>query len=99
MEGFEKKVLEGLDLNHWKPWIVIVEALDPVDNLPIYFEWEPILCSGGYDFVYFDELNRFYLSAEKKELAEKLSVPPNVFDNFISIHYKNALDTIEFLQK
>jgi hypothetical protein len=36
--------------------------------------------SAGYEFVYFDGLNRFYVAAEHPELKAAFATPPNVFD-------------------
>jgi len=36
----------------------------------------------GYDFVYFDGLNRFYVAHDHPELCPSLALPPNIFDNF-----------------
>ena len=37
----------------------------------------------GYSYVYFDGLNRFYVSPEHSELTEAFDAPPNVFDGFV----------------
>lgn len=82
VEGAEREVLQGLDLNKLRPWIILVEATLP--NLPTgnHDAWEPILLGGRYEFAYFDGLNRFYLAKEHEELADHFKVPPNFFDDF-----------------
>jgi len=85
VEGAEKLVLDGLDLQKFRPWIILVEATKPVSGEPNHQEWEPELLSRGYDFVYFDGLNRFYVSDNHPELCSSLALPPNVFDNFVQI--------------
>ena len=83
VEGFEEKVLRGWDSQTLRPWIIVVEATIP--NLPDTDcgSWDPILSAAEYQFVYFDGLNRFYVSKEHAELAEAFSSPPNVFDDVV----------------
>jgi FkbM family methyltransferase len=83
VEGAEKLVLAGLDLAEFRPWVILVEATKPLSADPSHDDWEFGLLSQGYDFVYFDGLNRFYLSHDHSELRAKLALPPNVFDNFV----------------
>ena len=83
-EGAERAVLEGADFTRWRPWVVLVEALDPCTLQPNYAAWEDLLLAAGYRFVWFDALNRFYVAEEHHErLAPRVALPPNVFDNFV----------------
>jgi FkbM family methyltransferase len=83
VEGAEGDVLAGADFQRFRPWIVLVEATLPNSQEESYADWEPMLTSQGYGFVWFDGLNRFYLADEKKhELAAYFRVQPNVFDGF-----------------
>jgi len=56
-----------------------------VPNLPEpnHEEWEATLLSYGYSFVYFDGLNRFYVSDEHAELTRHFGPGPNCFDRFV----------------
>ena len=83
VEGAEKNVLQGLDLSRWRPWIIVMESTKPNSSEVNYEAWEDLILTAGYDMVYFDGLNRFYVAHEHSVLAEKLRLPPNVFDNFI----------------
>lgn len=82
VEGFEAEVLKGISLERVRPWIIVVEATEPLTPKPTWAEWEHLLTDRSYSFVYFDGLNRFYVSAEKGELKDSFGVPPNVFDDF-----------------
>lgn len=77
VEGFEMQVLEGMDFQRWRPWIVLLES--PFNRIP---EWEPLLLDAGYQFVQFDAINRFYVAREHAGLAVPLSMPPNILDGF-----------------
>jgi FkbM family methyltransferase len=83
VEGAEYQVIMGMDFTEFRPWIVVIEATLP--NLPVtdYADWDPVLIENGYKFVYFDGLNRFYLSTERhQELEHHFLTPPNTFDRF-----------------
>jgi len=92
VEGAERLVLEGLDLESFRPWIVLVEAVRPRTQEPTHLDWEPLLLSQGYDFAYFDGLNRFYVAHEHRDLGATLALPPSIFDNFVLIDHVNDLN-------
>ncbi|KWC17678.1 FkbM family methyltransferase [Burkholderia ubonensis] len=84
VEGNEREVLASADFNTFRPWIILVEATEPNSQIPSHDGWEAILLEAKYNFVYFDGLNRFYVSAEKMdELKQAFLAPPNWFDGFI----------------
>ena len=83
VEGAEKLVLDGLSLQQHRPWILVIESCAPNSTLETFGEWEPKVLAGGYRFVYFDGLNRFYLAEEHASRAAAFSTPPNVLDDFI----------------
>ena len=62
--------------------MVVVESTRPLTPEEDYEQWESLLVSKGYEFVYFDGLNRFYVWAEKSELANSFRAGPNIFDGF-----------------
>jgi FkbM family methyltransferase len=91
VEGAEKRVLAGLDLRKFRPWVILVEATKPLSAEPNHQEWEPNILSQGYDFAYFDGLNRFYVSHDHPELRSSIALPPNVFDNFVQVERLDEL--------
>src|SRR5690606_4763100 len=58
VEGFERQVLEGLDLGRYRPWILVIESTLPNSTEERYADWEPLVTGSGYRFAYFDGLNR-----------------------------------------
>jgi FkbM family methyltransferase len=82
-EGSEREVLVGADLQRFRPWIILAEATAPNTQVPTYATWEQVLLDADYRFVWFDGLNRFYVAAEKADLAAAFQVQPNVFDGFV----------------
>lgn len=82
VEGFERQVLLSWGTSAARPWVVIVEGTLPCTQIETHESWEAILTDYGYVPVYFDGLNRYYISAAHPELKEAFLAPPNVFDGF-----------------
>jgi 2-polyprenyl-3-methyl-5-hydroxy-6-metoxy-1,4-benzoquinol methylase len=76
VEGAEKDVLAGADLQHQRPWIVVIEATAPMTGAPTHDKWESLLTAPGYRFVLSDDLNRYYVADEHAELAAALKDAP-----------------------
>jgi FkbM family methyltransferase len=83
VEGAEKAVLQGADFGKTRPWIVLVEATFPNSVEESYSDWEPLLLNAGYEYAYFDGLNRYYVADEHENLKAAFKTQPNVFDQFV----------------
>lgn len=83
VEGAEAEVLRGIDLVARRPWVIVVEATEPNSRVSTHGQWESLLTDRGYQFVYEDGLNRFYLADEHADLSEAFRLPPNFFDYFV----------------
>jgi len=83
VEGAEKAALNGLDRTRFRPWLIVLESVLPNRPQANHAEWEHLLLSTGYEFVYFDAVNRFYLANEHIDLRVHFNYPPCVWDNFI----------------
>ncbi len=84
VEGAESQVLNGLDLDTIRPWVVLVEATEPCSQIENHQQWESLLTDNGYSFVFADGLNRYYVADEHAELCPAFRYPPNVFDEVVS---------------
>ena len=82
VEGFEQQVLSSWGTSAARPWIVVVESTLPLTQIETHQSWESILIGHGYTSVYFDGLNRYYVSDTHPELKAAFASPPNVFDGF-----------------
>ena len=80
VEGFEAAVVAGARLEHWRPWVLLIEATEPGSTQTTHDTWEPIVLAAGYRFCLFDGLNRFYVHGDHAELQEALSYPVCTFD-------------------
>jgi FkbM family methyltransferase len=97
VEGAEDSVMESISLDRHRPWIMVIEATEPNSQQPAYADWEPRVLANGYDMVYEDGLNRFYVAKEHAELKAAFRLPPNYFDFFMPYdewHAKNELGTL-----
>ena len=83
VEGTEKDVLFGWKPSKVRPWIVVVESTIPSTQIESHGAWEKALLTLEYQFVYFDGLNRFYVSANHPEIQGAFRTGPNVFDGFV----------------
>ena len=83
VEGFEKNVLSGMNLDSFRPWIIIVESTRPSSQVDSYEDWEFMILNKNYILAYKDGLNRFYVSRDRPEILKNFAYPPNVFDCYI----------------
>jgi FkbM family methyltransferase len=80
VEGWEREVLCGLDLEKYRPTVMLIESTWPETRTETQSEWDDDLLTARYTFVYFDGINRFYLANEHLHLKEHFILPPNIFD-------------------
>ena len=99
VEGGERNVLKGTNFSLIRPWIILIEATEPLSSQDSSQEWDHLLLSHDYDEVYFDGLNRFYLAREHKDLKQAFRLPPNVFDDFIKYEHIEALVHVQQLRE
>jgi FkbM family methyltransferase len=90
VEGYEKEVLDGLDLLKYRPWIIVVESLNPVTLEDESKYWEVALLKSNYIFAHFDGLNKYYLEREQSH-RERYLVRVNVLLSNFSYPNKHSL--------
>jgi FkbM family methyltransferase len=67
-EGSESMVLAGCDFARYRPWIILIEATEPLSDVQAYVESESILLTAEYEFAGTDGLNRYYVAREHVDL-------------------------------
>ncbi|CAB3804050.1 FkbM family methyltransferase [Pararobbsia alpina] len=101
VEGAEAMVLAGLDLARHRPRVLVIEATKPataiddwdrIDDIANWMRWEPSILAAGYAFAYYDGLSRFYVRCDESALAQRLRLPPGVYDR---LEYPEASDLRE----
>ncbi len=99
VEGAEELVLRGLDLRAWRPWVLVVEATQPLSTTPSHEVWEHYVTGAGYTFCLFDGLSRFYVADEHRGALEaSLSYPACVFDVYTTpenVQLRNELEHLK----
>lgn len=81
-EGSEPSVLASVDLRRWRPWVLVIEATNPLSAEPSHAAWEGDVLAAGYRLCLFDGLSRFYVADEHADLAPALSYPACPHDPF-----------------
>jgi FkbM family methyltransferase len=83
VEGHEREVLLGADFKRYRPRVLIIEATQPMQQVPTHDKWEELLLKADYLYALFDGANRFYVRAEDRELLPRLSMPVSSFDKYV----------------
>ncbi len=98
VEGAEEAVIRGANWKRHRPWVLVVEAVEPNSTIECHQEWDPILRDSGYLFVYFDGLNRYYVAKEKSELKAYFAKPLNaITEHYIPYSTVLAQDQLAYL--
>lgn len=82
VEGSEADVVRSADWTRHRPWLLVVEATVPTSATRNHQNWEPILLEAGYERVFFDGLNMYYVRQESHDLAAAFDRPVSVLDGF-----------------
>jgi FkbM family methyltransferase len=93
VEGAEEKVLRGADFSHWRPRVLVVEAVRPNSSEQTHDRWESIIIGQNYRYVFFDGVNRFYVDSTEDVLCRRLSYPVCSLDRYLSVE---QLELIEY---
>jgi FkbM family methyltransferase len=76
VEGHEKQVIEGADFKRFRPWILCIEAVEPLKvHIPTHEAWDHLVLAAGYRFALFDGLNRWYVAEEHPERMGAFAFP------------------------
>lgn len=89
-EGSEADVLRGIDLEKWRPWVILVEATRPNSVESTRALFDDLITNFAYEPALFDGLNQFYVAKEHSELIPLLNYPACALDNF----QLNSLDVL-----
>lgn len=81
VEGHEEQVIRGMDFSRFRPWILCIEATEPMRvHVHTHDAWEPILLAADYQYTQFDGLNRWYVA---KEHPERVNAMQFRVDDFV----------------
>lgn len=71
VEGFEKEVIDGLDLIKHRPRIICIES----NNIYSGRDWRGNILANDYIEAFFDGVNRYYVRREDENLIANFSYP------------------------
>jgi len=83
-EGWEKQVISSLNLQRWRPRVILVEA-----TWTAY--WEHMILGANYIMAGFDGINRYYVRGEEPGLVPAFASPVSALDNVIPYHLARLL--------
>lgn len=86
-EGWEKNVLEGMDFEEYRPWIICIEATRPMSSKPIYGEWESLIVSKNYLFAGMYNVNRYYIAEERRDYLRDFPDDERLNGNYDVVYY------------
>jgi FkbM family methyltransferase len=92
VEGGELEVLQSADWQRFRPVLLVIEAVVVNGREETWSQWEWVITEQGYEKVWFDGLNNYYLRRESLSLKEHFRLPPNVFDGFATARLESSGD-------
>ena len=93
VEGHELSVMQGINLLRFRPRVIVIETTEPLIHPGGRVEMAArpvpardldainhLIVEAGYQNVYFDGLNTWWIDANEPQLATVFATPANVFD-------------------
>jgi FkbM family methyltransferase len=97
VEGAERDVLLGIDLDRYRPRVILVEAVEPYSLVSTAESFESLVTDHRYLFASNDGINRYYVREEDRALIPLL-VPANAVDEFTPMRERLLEDEITRLR-
>ena len=100
VEGLELEVLIGLDLQKYRPTLIMLEDTIPTKTIKLQSSKDihKYLKKNNYIHVFFDGLNSYFIKNEQAELSKHFDLPVNIFDNFTKTSYTTSNNEDLYLQ-
>ncbi|AVH69732.1 FkbM family methyltransferase [Nostoc sp. 'Lobaria pulmonaria (5183) cyanobiont'] len=83
VEGLEEQVILGGNWEIFRPTILVIETTLSGTNIRCENNIPVFLMAKGYQKVFFDGINDYYISEESGDLAKYFSFPINVLDDYM----------------
>lgn len=95
VEGMEESVLRSWGDAFVRPWVVLVEAIDPVAGAPNDRAWRGLIEQRDYHEVFFDGINRFFVANERSDLDAAFAAPAHSLGQFlVPWHHWSAANVV-----
>lgn len=93
VEGAEEQVIRGMDFTRFRPWILCIEATEPMRlDEKTHGGWDHLLIEADYTFVQDDGQNRWYVANER---PERMSAFEYRFDDYTHWTYLRQIENLE----
>ncbi len=93
VEGHEEQAIRGMDFTRFRPWILCIEATEPMrPSVLTHDAWDHLVTGAGYWFALFDGLNRWYVA---KEHPERMLPLVNPTDDYVHHRYLRRIAELE----
>lgn len=98
VDGMERAVLESWGEATVRPWIVVVESIDPVTQKDNAGLWRELIEARRYHEILFDGGSRYFVADEHAELGRVLGTPASSLDDFSvrGHHWFNSTDMFTY---
>lgn len=95
-EGSAADVLSGNDWTRFRPWIVLVVAIEPSSQCENHKAWEETLLDAGYEWVFTDRLSRCYVAMEQRKVAAECRYPPELLHQVVrAVEFRDEIVALE----
>ena len=85
VEGHEAGVLRSMDFQRFRPWLLCIEATEPMDvGKKTFQQWDGLVTDAGYTLARSDFLNRYYVADERNYLLARFASEPT---GYISVKH------------
>ena len=98
VEGAELEVLRGIDLERWRPRVIVVEATLPTTLVPNYEDFDEYVRASRYVYASTDGINRYYARAEEADVLVPKLVPANATDDYVFLREYLLLEELVHLR-
>lgn len=93
VEGGEFSALRSMDFQRHRPWILCIESHLPLrTDIQTYGEWERYVLDSGYQFVFTDDINRYYVAQEHGHRAASFSFPSDYYVHINDVYNVSRLE-------
>jgi len=98
VEGFELNVLLGLNLQIYRPTLILLEDTIPTKKAKMESSQDihNYLINNNYTYSFFDGLNSYFIKNEKIELSKHFDLPVNIFDDFSKTSFETCNNNEDF---
>ena len=93
VEGGERSVLRSMNFRKYRPWILCIESHLPLHpDIQTYEEWEDHVLDSGYEFVFTDTINRYYVAQEHADRRASFAFPSEYYIHISDIYNVKLLE-------